>query len=123
MNQILWIALGGAIGAVLRYMMVMGTTWLLPVSFPFGTLLVNVLGCFLIGLVFALFSGSVIFQDTLRPFLVIGILGGFTTFSGYAVELTYLVQSKQVFYALLYVALSNVLGFVAAWYGYKAFAA
>ncbi len=123
MNQILWIALGGALGAVLRYLMVAGVSYIFPYSFPNGTLVVNVLGCFAIGAVFALFAGSIQFQTQIRPFLVIGILGGFTTFSSYAMELTDLFRAEQFSKVMLYFLLSNVLGFAAAWFGYKAFAA
>ncbi len=123
MNQIFWIALGGAMGAVLRYLLGSGINTLLPLDFPLGTLLVNVLGCFAIGAVFAALGSNQNFETTLRPFFVIGILGGFTTFSSYSMEIITLLQNKEAMKAFSYFFLSNALGFAAAWFGYKLFTA
>lgn len=123
MNSMGWIALGGALGAVLRYAGVMLASQLLPVAFPFGTLLVNLLGSLAIGSVFGALGGHPQFETFLRPLLVIGILGGFTTFSSFTMEVLLLMQSKQFIHALLYVLASNLLGIGAAWSGYKFFAA
>lgn len=123
MIQVLWIALGGAIGAVLRYLMSAGINPLIPVNFPIGTLLVNILGCLIIGIVYAVLSETPSFQTMLKPFLVIGILGGFTTFSSYAIEMVQMVQLQQTMKALAYLALSNIIGLAAAWAGYKMFSA
>jgi CrcB protein len=123
MIQVLWIALGGAIGAVLRYLMATGINAWIPINFPIGTLLVNSLGCLLIGIVFSLLSTSPTYQTTLKPFLVIGILGGFTTFSSYAIETFQLAQTQQIMKALLYITLSNFIGLASAWVGFKIFSA
>lgn len=121
MNQLLWIALGGAIGAVLRYLTGMGVNALLPFDFPNGTLVVNVLGCFAIGALFATLSTSELFSPFFRPFLIIGVLGGFTTFSSYGMEALILVQKQEHLKALGYVLLSNVLGLGAALAGFRIF--
>ncbi|MBP7510777.1 MAG: fluoride efflux transporter CrcB [Bacteroidia bacterium] len=121
MIQVLWIALGGAIGAVLRYLMATGINAWIPVNFPIGTLLVNSLGCLIIGIVYSLLSTTPTYQTTLKPFLVIGILGGFTTFSSYAIETFQLAQTQQIMKALLYIALSNFIGLASAWLGFKVF--
>jgi CrcB protein len=123
MIQVLWIALGGAIGAVLRYLMATGINAWIPVNFPIGTLLVNSLGCLIIGIVYSLLSTTPTYQTTLKPFLVIGILGGFTTFSSYAIETFQLAQTQQIMKALLYIALSNFIGLASAWVGFKVFSA
>jgi CrcB protein len=123
MIQVLWIALGGAIGAVLRYLMATGINAWIPVNFPIGTLLVNSLGCLIIGIVYSLLSTTPTYQTTLKPFLVIGILGGFTTFSSYAIETLQLAQTQQIMKALLYIALSNFIGLASAWVGFKVFSA
>jgi CrcB protein len=121
MIQVLWIALGGAIGAVLRYLISAGITPLIPMNFPIGTLVVNILGCLIIGIVYAVLSETAHFQSILKPFIVIGILGGFTTFSSYAIEIVQLAQLQQTMKALAYLALSNIIGLAAAWAGYKIF--
>ncbi|OYU94511.1 MAG: hypothetical protein CFE21_16015 [Bacteroidetes bacterium B1(2017)] len=121
MNQILWIALGGAIGAVLRYTLALGITSFWPIEYPIPTLLVNLLGCFAIGAVYAAFATHANFQETLRPFLIIGVLGGFTTFSSFAMESVELLKSSQHLKAFSYIALSNFIGILAAYMGFKLF--
>lgn len=121
MNQILWIALGGAIGAVLRYAVSLGITNFWPIEFPMATLIVNILGCFAIGSIFAAFGNQANFQETIRPFFIIGVLGGFTTFSSFAFETLDLLKSSHAFKAFTYVALSNFLGILAAYMGFKLF--
>lgn len=89
--------------------------------FPYATLLVNVIGCFSIGAVYALFSSSPQFLVSIKPFVVVGVLGGFTTFSSYAMELVTLTNSLQWAKFLTYFLLSNVLGFAAAWFSFYLF--
>lgn len=78
------VAVGGAIGAVLRYLTAVGSARLVGIGFPWGTLAVNVLGCFLMGLFFALLMERGLMRYA--PFLLAGILGGFTTFSTYSLD-------------------------------------
>jgi len=103
------VALGGMCGAVLRY--VMGS--LVPVqhqnNFPFGTLLVNLIGCLLIGYLFSRFSSSSEWY-WIKPFLLIGVLGGFTTFSSFSLESLQLLQAGKTSSFVIYIFLSNGLG-------------
>jgi fluoride exporter len=123
MNQILWIAIGGALGAVLRYLMVMGVANLFPFDFPLPTLLVNIIGSFAIGALFAACSGASNLMETIKPFVIIGLLGGFTTFSSYSMESIILFQKSEIVKAFSYIILSNIVGISAAWFGFKLFEA
>lgn len=98
---IVQIAIGGAIGSVLRYLT------LLVVSAPFGTLIVNVLGSLIMGAFF------VILSSRLHPLLMTGILGGFTTFSAFSLDALKLWQGGQFVPSLVYVAASVILSLIA----------
>lgn len=118
MELILLVALGGAIGAVLRYLLGMGIATALPHPFPIGTLTINVLGSFLIGMLFFLFNDSA-WQEMYRAFVVVGVLGGFTTFSAFSLETLGLLNTGRYAAALIYVLLSVGLGLGAAILGMK----
>ena len=108
MNWIL-VALGGAIGASLRY----GVGLLmLPIGggFPWATWLVNILGCVLAGCFFALSLNYPALQQEARLFLMVGILGGFTTFSSFGLETFQLLKTGHINVALIYVVSSVVVG-------------
>jgi len=100
------VALGGALGAVCRYGISLWALRTFPDSFPWGTLIVNGAGCFLIGLLFP----HVADHPTLRLFLLTGILGGFTTFSTFGLEVVSLLASHHHRAALVYVGVSLVGG-------------
>lgn len=120
MKAILFVALGGALGSLLRFGI---GIWLKPeyhAAFPIHTLLINTVGCLIIGCVFALLQTNNE-QLTLQYFLVTGILGGFTTFSSYTMETVYLYQQGEFLRASSYVLLSNVLGIGSAALGYSFF--
>lgn len=111
MNTILVVALGGAIGSVARYL---GAGWVMarvgvPGGFPWGTLAVNVLGGFLMGLVAEVFARRAEFPPELRAFLAVGIMGGFTTFSSFSLEVVLLWQRGDFIQAAAYVVASVVL--------------
>jgi CrcB protein len=122
MNQILLIAIGGALGAVLRYSMVIGMDSFLTIKFPYGTLLVNILGSFIIGSIYAAFAQNTALETWVKPLLIIGILGGFTTFSSYSFELFTLIKENEIIKAISYMVLSNVMAVGATFMGYKVFA-
>jgi CrcB protein len=108
------IAAGGAIGATARYLV--GLAWPTPAgSFPASTLAINILGCALIGVLMVLISDVWSRQRLLRPFLGTGVLGGFTTFSTYTVDVQRLVAGEQVGTALLYLAATPICALLAVW--------
>lgn len=98
--QILAVALGGAIGSVLRYATTLGMTRLAGAGFPFGTLLVNVAGCLLAGLIFGIAESRAALTPIVRLLLLTGFLGGYTTFSTFAVETLTLLQEGSWIAAL-----------------------
>ena len=108
------IAAGGATGAAARYLI--GTTWPTPAeSFPVGTLVINIFGCALIGVLMVLITEVWSRQRLLRPFLGTGVLGGFTTFSTYTVDIQRLVAGAHTGIALLYLALTPIGALLAVW--------
>ena len=110
------VGLGGAIGANLRYWSgVYAARWL-GTGYPWGTLAVNVLGSFLLGLVAARFVNP---QSAWRLLLGVGLCGGFTTFSTFSVETLLMLKSGRHLAAISYVSVSVFLGFVAALGGYR----
>ena len=117
---LLYIALGGAVGAVSRYLV---SGWVMHSTgrvFPVGTLCVNVIGCLLIGILGAAFAGPQLIREEYRLALMVGLLGSFTTFSTFGAESMALVSAGQLRLAVLNVVLSNGLGLSAAWFGYRA---
>ena len=112
--QIVLVAIGGALGSVLRYLTSLFVTHYFSTKFPIATFIINFLGCFLIG-VFFNFSGK--FDEKIKYLLMIGFCGGFTTFSTFANENLLLLQSGNYLLALLYILLSVVLGVIAVWLG------
>lgn len=111
------IMLGGAVGSLGRYLVqVWAPTWIVG-TLPVGTLLVNVSGCFAIGVLNTAFSGPVTIGAEYRLAITVGILGGFTTFSSFGWETLALADSGQKSSAALYIALSVVLSLAAVWAG------
>lgn len=113
------IALGGAIGACLRFAI---SEWMLHLfgrAFPFGTLLVNILGSFVIGLLYGLLLSEQIAPNPWRIFIGIGILGAFTTFSTFSMDTVLLLQQGDWLKAVANVVLNVVLCLTLAWLGLK----
>lgn len=114
--QLVAIGVGGAIGAVLRFV-ISGIAYnLLGQNFPWGTLVVNMIGCFLIGLFAQLFE-EIAISPNLRVLVLVGGLGAFTTFSTYALENVNLLRDGEFGTALLDVVLSTVFGMVFVFLG------
>lgn len=116
------VAGGGALGAWLRYLVTVWTQnlpWPEPFAmrFPVGTFLVNVTGCLIVGLLAGLFYDRLGSASTLRAFLLIGVLGGYTTFSTFALESVRLLQAGDWSLAALNVIGSPALGLLGAWLG------
>ena len=110
-RNLLLVALGGAGGSVLRYMLSNINT-----SFPWGTFAVNVLGSFLIGLLVGLISKGVLSPE-MKLLLVTGFCGGFTTFSTFANESFSMMKAGDVLLTALYVGVSVIIGILAVWGG------
>lgn len=119
--KLLWIALGGGLGAVLRYVLGGALGARMETHVPLGTVAVNVAGCFLIGLASAWFLAQGSEREGLRLALVVGVLGGFTTFSTFAYETVALLRDGRAQAALTNVVLSNVGGLLACWVGFALF--
>jgi len=118
LKNILLVGLGGFIGSVGRYMVAQLNTYINFFSIPYGTLLVNIAGSFIIGFLTGIASRSDIINSELRLFLMVGICGGFTTFSSFTNENLMLMQSGQIFSVILYTALSIFFGFLFVYLGY-----
>lgn len=115
--DVLFVGLGGGIGAIARYVLGRLVQQSVEASFPVGTLVVNVIGCFVIGALAQVGESRNAFTPQTRLFLFTGILGGFTTFSAFGNETVLLAQNGQGLSAALYVALSVVFGLGAVWVG------
>ena len=109
MSAILQVAIGGAIGAVLRYLVVLQAGAILGPAFPFGTMIVNLAGSFVMGVAAGLIGPGSAFA----PFLMAGILGGFTTFSAFSLDFVALIERGQTMGAFIY-ACGSVAGAIAA---------
>lgn len=118
MKNLLLIFIGGGIGSVARYLLSSFTQkfWAIG-TFPFGTLVVNMIGCFLIGYFTSTFLKI---DDYLKFFLITGFCGGFTTFSAFSIENYNLWQSQNYTLLFLYIILSVFLGLGAVFLGMKA---
>jgi CrcB protein len=113
----LWIGVGGFIGAVARYQLDSLVSRHARSDFPWGTLVVNLSGCFLLGVLFTLSSGRLDAYPSLRPALTVGVVGAYTTFSTFSLQAVRLTEDGQIALAAGYVAASVVVGLVAAWAG------
>jgi CrcB protein len=116
----LWIALGSALGGMARYWCSGVAARLVGETFPFGTLFVNVTGSFLIGLFATLTGpdGRIFAGSTMRQFVMLGILGGFTTFSSFSLQTLNLVQDGEVLQAGGNIVASVIFCLVAVWLGH-----
>jgi CrcB protein len=113
MPPVLYVALGSALGGVARWAMVAAVDARLGAGLPWGTLMVNVLGGLLIGV-----CGVWADRDPVRLGLMVGVLGGFTTFSAYSLQILRLIQDGRVAVAIAYALASVLLCLVACWLGW-----
>ena len=131
MTNLLFIMIGGALGSGLRYLTHTAFARWLGGGFPYGILIVNVLGCLLVGILGYLFTGAAPvpaavdadaagMRETWRLGLIVGVLGGFTTFSSFGYDTFKLWLDHEYAKAIANVALSNVLSLGAVWIGYSA---
>jgi len=117
-KQILLIGSGGFIGSVARFFISKLNLSSLFFSIPAGTLIVNVSGSLLIGLLMGISERSDLLTTEARLFLMVGLCGGFTTFSSFTMENLSLLHNGQIIQLLIYTSLSVILGFIAVWAGY-----
>ena len=117
LRMILIIGTGSFIGGVARFLTSRLIQNLTISSFPLGTFIVNITGCFLIGLFYGLSERGNIMNDELRIFLTVGLCGGFTTFSTFTNENVSLIRDGNFFHFLLYTGLSVFIGIVATYLG------
>jgi len=117
MKDVLIIALGGGIGSVMRYFGAQFISKNYPSHYPMGTLLINITGCLLIGLLIGLSDRQQWLNNEWKLLLITGFCGGYTTFSTFAAENINLIQNQQIGYAILYTVLSVALGLLAVWAG------
>ena len=119
MQRLVFIGLAGLVGTLLRFWLSEFTARRLGEEFPTGTLVVNLIGCFLAGLLFYLMFDRYPASETLRTVLLVGLLGGFTTFSAFGLQTFALMRDGQIGFALLNIAVSNVGGLLVVWVGYS----
>jgi CrcB protein len=115
-TRIMLVGVGGFLGSIARYVTVRSVDVRLNQVFPFGTLTVNVVGCFVLGLIAGLAARQGM-GDTWKAFLGAGFCGGFTTFSAFALENTTMFTERMAVSALIYIGASVVAGIVAVLLG------
>lgn len=118
MGKLILIGLAGFIGTLTRYWMSGVVARRYGETFPLGTLVVNLAGCFLVGLLFYLLQERFLVNQTVRTVVLIGFLGGFTTFSSFGLQTFTLLQDGEFGLALLNLAVANIVGLALVWAGY-----
>ena len=119
MKKIIFIVgVGGFIGSIARYLLTIMIQNKFLSAFPLGTLIVNITGCFLIGLIYGLTEKGGLISPEWRLFLATGICGGFTTFSTFSYESINLIRSSEYFYVSLYAGISVFAGLLATYLGF-----
>src|SRR5438309_8219790 len=116
-RSILLVGVGGFVGSVVRYLVAVLFAGQISSVFPFATLTVNIVGCFLIGILFALSDRGNLLSPEWRILLTTGFCGGFTTFSTFSYESLRLIQDGEFLYLMAYVLLSVVIGLAATYFG------
>ena len=116
-QNIVAVAIGGGVGAVLRYLVTVFANLHGGIIFPYGTVLVNTIGSFFISLLMMYFAAHTSLPGAVKLFAVTGILGGFTTFSTFNMELLTFVRSGEMTFAVLYGGLNVIGAFICCWIG------
>lgn len=119
MKNLLYVMLGGAVGAALRYLVGLLCAHFRWTSFPVATFLVNIIGCFLLGMLMAFGEKFTNFSGSTYLMLTVGLCGAFTTFSTFTADTFNLIENGQWYWAVLYLTLSVVVGFVLFYIGKK----
>jgi len=116
-KTILHIAIGGALGSVLRYLTTVFVNKYWSNNFPLATFIANILGCFLIGFLIGIVEKHNLANSNLKWLLITGFCGGYTTFSAFGYENYSLFQSNNSLLAFIYIGLSILIGLFAVWFG------
>ncbi len=117
MLEVIIVTIGGGLGSAARYLV---STWAAArfgAGFPYGTLIVNIVGCFIIGAFVTMTTERLIISPYWRLFVTVGIVGGFTTFSSFSYETIHLLQEAEVLRAFYNVGFNVIVGFSATWLG------
>lgn len=117
MLQLIAIALGGAVGSVARFLAANMVATQFGTRFPYGTLMVNLVGSFLIGLMYILIVEKFKMSAEIRGLVMVGFLGAFTTFSTFSLEILDMLKSGALIGAALYLLVSVIVGVANVWLG------
>ncbi len=117
MQNVLAVFIGGGAGAVLRYLTGVFVLRYLSFSLPFATFAVNIIGCFILGFLYARFIDKPEINNSLKLALTAGFCGGLTTFSTFSLEMFEMLGNSQILYVLIYLLLSITVGLAAVWIG------
>tara|TARA_Y100001970_G_C13618948_1_gene548497 strand:+ start:84 stop:452 length:369 start_codon:yes stop_codon:yes gene_type:complete len=118
LHNLILIAAGGAIGSSLRYF----STNLIKYIYPnvvLGTLFVNIIGSFLIGLLMSMLEKNIISENFLKYFFIVGLLGSYTTFSTFSFEILELLNNRKIFISFVYIVVSVLTCLISAYLGYN----
>jgi len=118
MDQLLAVGIAGLLGTLGRYWLSGVVDRMVGETFPAGTLLVNLLGCFLIGFLFHSFTERYLIEPGMRSVILVGLLGGFTTFSSFGIQTFALLRDGELLLACINIFASNAGGIVLVWAGY-----
>lgn len=123
MNSLILVFIGGGLGATLRYLINNFATDQISINsehnFPFGTFIANILGSLIIGFVVGLFENEIFTNEQLRLFIIVGLLGGFTTFSSFSLEIVNMAQSGSYMVAVGYILSSILIAIIFTLLGMK----
>jgi CrcB protein len=116
--NVVYVALGGALGSVARYLLSTAVHRYTAAGFPYGTFTVNIVGCAVFGLIVGLAEHRIELTPAVRAFFLVGILGGFTTFSAFTFDTIELLRTAAFLRAALNIVGQVALGLLALWLGY-----
>ena len=118
--NILLVFIGGGFGSLARYAVTNFVKSVISIPFPFGTLTVNVVGSFIMGVITSLIATKLTaVSEPVRLLTAVGFLGGFTTFSSFSIETLSLIENHEFIYALLNIVVNVTVGLLAAYFGVK----